>query len=384
LTSGPENDHPLSGTSGAFGDRRPYIDWARGIAVVIMIGAHVLDAWTAPAERSSKAFAILNLISGYAAPLFLWLAGLSLVLAADRRVARGSSRQAAAAALVLRGAQVFALAFLFRLQAFIVSPGNPPVSLLRVDILNIMGPSMIAAGLLWRVAGGARAAAGVLGGAAFTLAMATPMVRTASWIGRLPPALQWYLTPAGNHSTFTLIPWAGFVFAGGAFGAILGMAARSRERTTIAYLTVAGVTLGGLAAYLSTRPSIYAASSFWTTSPTYFGIRAGLLMFLLGVLYALVPLSRRFGTVFGVLERFGRHSLFVYWIHVELVYGYATLPLHRRLPLWGTVFGFLLFSAAMYGAIALMLAVVQSWRSRQPGSAFPPYRPRLVQESRLP
>ncbi len=373
-SSRPEDDPVPAATTGPFSDRRPYIDWARGVAVLIMIGAHVLDAWTAPAARSSKAFAFLNLVSGYAAPLFLWLAGLSLVLAADRRVARGSSRPAAAGALVQRGVQVFALAFLFRLQAFIVSPGNPPVSLLRVDILNIMGPSMIAAGLLWRLAAGARARAVVLGATALVLALVTPLVRTATWIDRLPPVVQWYLTPAGNHSTFTLFPWTGFVFAGGAFGTLLGMAARSRERTAIVRLTTAGVVLGGFALYLSTRPSMYAASSFWTTSPTYFGIRAGLLMVLVGALYAAAPLARHLAAGFQVLERFGRHSLFVYWIHVELVYGYATLPLHRRLPLWGTVLGFILFSAAMYGAIALMRTLVQSWRSRQPrqpGAALP-------------
>jgi uncharacterized membrane protein len=201
--------------------------------------------------------------------------------------------------------------------------------------------------------------------------MATPVVRSAPWIGRLPPVLQWYLTPAGNHSTFTFFPWSGFVFAGGAFGALLGMGGRANERLAIIRLTLAGLIIGGLAWYLATRPSIYPASSFWTTSPTYFGIRVAVLMLLVGLLYAAVPVVRHAAAVFQVLERFGRHSLFVYWIHVELVYGYATLPLHRRLPLWGTAIGFVVFSAAMYWAIALMRAVVESWRTRQPGAPVP-------------
>jgi len=44
-----------------------------------------------------------------------------------------------------RGLEIFLLAFVFRAQSFIVSPGNPLVSLLRVDILNIMGPSIVVA-----------------------------------------------------------------------------------------------------------------------------------------------------------------------------------------------------------------------------------------------
>src|SRR5579863_6407479 len=112
--------------------RRAYIDWARGIAVLIMIGAHVLDSWTSAGERRGAWFGFWNLLSGYAAPLFLWLAGLSLAFAAERRRARGAERLTAARAVFRRGLQVFALAFLFRLQAYIISPGNPLVSLLRV------------------------------------------------------------------------------------------------------------------------------------------------------------------------------------------------------------------------------------------------------------
>jgi hypothetical protein len=161
------------------------------------------------------------------------------------------------------------------------------------------------------------------------------------------------------------------VFAGGAFGALLGMAAQSQEHRAMAGLTTAGVLLGVIAAYLATRPSIYALSSFWTTSPTYFALRVALLMVLLGGLYALTPFAHRVSPVFEILERLGRHSLFVYWIHVELVYGYATLPLHRRLPLWGTGIGFVLFSAAMYWSTGLAGAAGQFWRSRHPRTPLP-------------
>jgi uncharacterized membrane protein len=369
LTSSREAD--ASPVERARFERRPYIDWARGIAVLVMIGAHVLDSWTAPAERQTAAFGVLNLIAGYAAPLFLWLAGLSLVLAADRRLFRAADRRVAAMSVFRRGALVFAMAFLFRLQAFIVSPGNPLVSLLRVDILNVMGPSMMAAALLWLMAGGPRRAAGMLGAAALAVAMATPIVRNAAGVAVLPPVVQWYLTPAGNHSTFTLFPWSGFVFAGGSFGALLGMSAPPQERRAAARLIMAGVLLGIIAAYLATRPTIYALSSFWTTSPTYFAFRVALLMVLLGALCAVTPIASLVSPVFEVLERLGRHSLFVYWIHVELVYGYATLPLHRRLPLWGTGIGFVLFSAAMYWAVGLTSAAGQIWRSRHPRTPVP-------------
>ena len=48
-------------------------------------------------------------------------------------------------------------------------------------------------------------------------------------------------------------------------------------------------------------------------------------MVALAAVYACRGCSRRRVAAGPWLERFGRSSLFVYWIHVELVYGYATL-----------------------------------------------------------
>lgn len=350
--------------------RRPYIDWARGVAVLVMIHAHVLDAWTLRSERTTTAYGYLTFMGGLAAPLFLWLAGIGLVLAAEAGAARSGDRKAAALRVCRRGLQIYALAFLFRLQAFIVSPGNPLVSLLRVDILNIMGPAMACAALVWWATPGRRSASLVSAGIAVALAMVTPLARTASWLGALPPFLQWYVSPAGNHSTFTLFPWAGFVFAGAACGGWLA-SGRLREASALRWFGIAGVVLGGASLYAATLPTIYQHSSFWTTSPTYFGARTGLLIVVLALLAELARLPRLPRAPLDVLQRFGRSSLFVYWIHVELVYGYASLPVHHRLPLWGTALAFTGFSALMYMAIGVRDRVVAAWKARPTGRSTP-------------
>jgi uncharacterized membrane protein len=351
--------------------RRAYVDWARGIAVLIMIEAHTLDAWSLRSERTSALFEYLNILGGMAAPLFLWLAGLSLTLSAQQALLRGRDRGTIAAGLLRRGGQIFALAFLFRLQAFIVSPGNPLVSLLRVDILNIMGPSMIVAAVLWHVSGGARVAAAICGAGAAILALTTPLVRSASWIALMPPPVQWYFSPNGNHSTFTLFPWAGFVLAGAAFGTLLTMVDVQREAVALRRLALAGLVVS-LASYVASGwPSIYASASFWTTSPTYFGIRTGVLMVSLWALYELRTVSIRMPDGFQILGRLGRNSLFIYWIHVELVYGYATAIIHRQLPLWATGLAYVTFCVAMYWSIALKEAVVRRWGAQPKPSALP-------------
>ena len=71
------------------GSRRAYIDWARGIAVLMMIEAHTTDAWTRAIEKKSVAYRDANIIGGFAAPMFLWLAGLAVVLSATRTLVCG-------------------------------------------------------------------------------------------------------------------------------------------------------------------------------------------------------------------------------------------------------------------------------------------------------
>jgi uncharacterized membrane protein len=305
------------------------------------------------------------MLGGFAAPLFLWLAGLSAVLSADRTLRLGNSRTSAMERVCRRGLEIFILAFLFRVQSFVVSPGGPLVKLFRVDILNVMGPGIVAAALLWGLGRTTRGAVVAFVAAATACAMVTPIVRASNAVDAWPIWLQWYLRPAGENTTFTIFPWAGFVFAGGAVGAVFATASDDRAQTRRhAVLAVAGVglTLFGLVA--ATRPSIYRESSFWTTSPTWFAIRVGILTVGLAVIYGVARVATRAGVRFNRLERMGRSSLFVYWIHVELVYGYASWSIRGRLPLPGTMLAFLVFSGLMYGAIVQRDRIIESWKRR--------------------
>src|SRR5947209_9894436 len=249
-----------------------------------MIEAHTVDAWTRAADRWTLAFRDATILGGFAAPLFLWLAGVSLVLSAESVARRTGSRRAGAEAVCRRGLEIFLLAFLFRLQALIVTPGGDFVELFRVDILNIMGPAIVVAGLAWGLAGLASArrttTAVVLGYAAMTMAFAmlTPIIRASALVDRLPIWLQLYVRPTGDMTMFTAFPWAGFVFAGAATGALIAASHHETERRVQVWLAAAGTALiaGGL--FAATLPSLYARSSFWTSSPTWFAIRTGILM----------------------------------------------------------------------------------------------------------
>jgi uncharacterized membrane protein len=376
-------------TSGYKAARRVYIDCARGVAVLLMIEAHTLDAWTRTASRSSIAYRNATILGGFAAPMFLWLAGLAVVLSATRTAARTGNRLRAVDAICRRGLEIFILAFLFRLQAFIVSPGSDPVTIFRVDILNVMGPAIVCAGLVWWLADTTRALVAAYAAVAAVMAMVTPVVRTSAAVDGLPTWMQWYMRPSGEYTTFTLFPWVGFVFAGGAAGALIAAThEEARERRLLVMLGGAGAALVAFGFAAASRPSIYRASYFWTSSPTWFAIRVGMMMITLAAMYAALEgrtvsapggattgegssaafrMARGFSAAIDALARMGRSSLFVYWIHVELVYGYASWLWWRRLPLWGTAIAFAAFSALMFGAVVLKDRLIAAWRARQRG-----------------
>lgn len=346
--------------------RRPYIDWARGLAVVIMIQAHVLDAWTAAGGKSTFQFQLLRVLGGLAAPLFLWLAGMALVLAAERHALRTGDRALAWKRAVQRGLEIIVLAFAFRLQSYLFSLGASPLSIFRVDILNVMGLALAGAGLLWGLVSDRRQQVAAFAIAATGIAMVTPLVRTATWVSALPVFFQWYLRPFGEHTTFTAFPWTGFVFAGGAVGAVLAAVPEKREPSVHGVLTVVGAGLIGLGLYTASRPSIYAESSFWTSSPTFYAVRVGLMMTALAAMYGLSAAGGLETRPVRWISTLGRASLFVYWVHVELVYGWATAFLRGRLPLEGALIGWVGLVAAMYGLVLLRDRLVATWRTQDP------------------
>ena len=308
--------------------RRGYLDWLRGLAVLIMIEAHMLDSWTRLDDRNSPVFGAAMILGGFGAPLFLFLAGVSVALSGESKARRTGDVRRAAALVARRGLEIFALAFLFRLQACIVSWG-PWRTLLKVDILNIMGPSITAAAVLWGSlrSNRARAVAFILATLAMTLL--TPPIRSTPLLSPLPDPIEAYLRPRPEYTNFVIFPWTGFVFAGAVPGVLLS-ATRDPllERAVVTRASVFGLVLIGAAFAASYGPSPYENSYFWTSSPSYFLLRTGILVALIGVAYLWERRPwRRFQ--FSPLEYLGRSSLFVYWIHVELVYGLMVRPLHK-------------------------------------------------------
>jgi uncharacterized membrane protein len=300
-----------------------------------MVLVHVMDSWTRPADRSTQAFYTLAFVAGLASPLFLFLAGVATALSAASK-GREQGQVAGASFVRRRGWEIFLLGLAFRVQAQVLGMG-PLQNLFKVDMLNTMGLSMVLASYVWQGFTQHRWRIALCAAVTTAIAMATPVVVHASWLAVLPDPLEAYLRPVGSYAAFPAFPWAGFLFAGVVVGDLIDAVRQvpSRQPLLQAGMTAcagAGVLLAWRASFQS---SIYEASSFWHDSPTFFFIRFGLVALMVPVTWALaqaVPSNVR-----GPLETFGRSSLFVYWIHIEMVFGVIAEPIKRRLPLWAAL-----------------------------------------------
>ena len=339
--------------------RRLYIDWLRGVAVVLMIMWHAIDAWTLAASRDTLAFAVIVFLAGWVAPLFLFLAGVAIPLAGEARVARGASRRAAGWALQKRGWQVFLVAHLFRVQSFLLNPNGQWATILKPDILNILGLGLVLCAFLWSRARGLLSLARlVLLPAAAVVIVLTPWSRLWWWPTLLHPRLEAYIRPVGNQGQFTLFPTIAYVMAGTFLGAIVA-ASDPRDRQVHARMALAGAVV--LAAGLLLGPATVRWAT-WADSLSLFLIRTGTMIALIP--FAALVAGHLSSSRWHPLVVFGQTSLFVYWVHVELVYGVFSYPLKRALPLGQAFAAYLLFTAALIG--------LASWWRRRPAGPLVP------------
>jgi uncharacterized membrane protein len=343
--------------------RLSYIDWMRGLAILIMIEAHVIDAWTRPTDRRSLAFGCAAILAGFAAPMFLFLAGVSVSLGAGARARRTGDAAAAAASVRRRGWQIFGLAYLFRLQAYMLNPKALLAGILKVDILNIMGPSIVAAAALWQAARDYRRRILVLGAAALATTLLTPLVRTSALVQALPGPIQWYIRPVPGRNNFMFFPWMGFVFAGALVGVLLDRPRPDTGERRFHAWMVAVSCLFAVACYAgSYLPSIYSDSQFWTSAPSFFGLRVGVVTATLSLVYFWELRPRLLPWRWNPMAQFGRASLFVYWVHVELVYGIFSRPFHRNLSFPSVLLALAGFSLLMFALAMVKNRAVAQWK----------------------
>jgi uncharacterized membrane protein len=343
----------------------------RGLACVLMFQTHCYDSWLGGDARNTGFLKASIRLGTLPAPLFLFLAGVSFALVTDKLIRKGLTPAEITRKMARRGAEILAFGLLFRLQEFLIAWGWAPWSdLLRVDVLNIIGLSMIlmalTCGMVLFVEGRASRSVQAERSSAVTsnprgqfrivivsigvtalIALLTPPLYTNWRPTWLPWPLESYIDGCHNLGApqpwlFPLFPWAAFAFAGLAAGFIL-FSDQARDQVVKTLALFAGV---GAAAILVARQLdhssfyLYSTYDYWHTSPNFLMMRIGMLLVICFVSYAWCRWG--LGTWgFSPLIQLGQTSLLVYWVHIEFVYGRFSLLPKRAQTIAGASWGLL-------------------------------------------
>jgi uncharacterized membrane protein len=328
-----------------------------------MFQTHCYDSWLGGTARDSGFFKLSQLGGTLPAPMFLFLAGTSFALVTEKLRQKGASADDVARTTILRGGEIFILGLLFRLQEFLL--GQPWASwtdLLRVDVLNVIGISLMMLGVACRIAaaGGTTDPTQLRRNTILTAAVgaaAIAMLTPPLWTNWRPRSLVWWLQSYinGIHTfdkpqpwLFPVFPWAAFAFAGLAVGSLLLFDwARKNEAWALTLTGVGGAALIELGLWLDARPvRLYGTYDFWHTSPNFFLVRAGIIMVIVFLGYAWC----RWGAGewgFSPLIEMGKCSLLVYWVHIEFVYGGLSVVPRHASSIAAATRGFLIICVGM-------------------------------------
>ena len=382
--------------------RLAYIDWMRGLACLLMFQTHCYDAWLGGPARQSRFYMYSRLGGTFPAPLFLFLAGISFALVTEKLRQKNFTPAQIARSTIRRGAEIFGFGLLLRLQEYLISWGWAPKSdLLRVDILNTIGLSMMLMGVLcWIVlslvsprmiqvaplladfarSGDSRQSQSEVFiretttrslviaaiSTALVISLLTPLLWTTWRPSFLPWPLESYINGVHNLGApqpwlFPIFPWTAFAFVGLAAGFILQNPwTRAREPRVFLSLGIVGFVLIELSRWLDALPyHLYPVYDYWHTSPEFFMIRVGMLLVILSGAYAWCRwgLAQRW---FSPLIQLGQASLLVYWVHIEFVYGRVSILTKHAQTIAGATLGLVIIFLSML-ALAYIRTHAKNW-----------------------
>jgi uncharacterized membrane protein len=333
----------------------------RGLAVVVMIQCHTFNSFARMDLRDGGGYVFSQFIGGMAAPLFLFMAGMTTGFQMESLDRRESSPLRRWFVALRRAGYILMVAFLFRITNWMASlPYGNLQEITKVDILNCMGAGMLALSLAAFFDSGKRIR--VAAGFGLAVAVLAPILTNLPWNG-IPQLVQEYLVPTPGRGRFPFFPCAAYLGFGLAAGTIVKRTVMDRFERLMQWSVLIGFGLILSAQYLANVPySIYAKTNFWTDNPTLILIRVGIILLIMAGSYLWTEHCA--APRWSWMQCLGKNSLMVYWVHVMMVYGSIATPLKRTMTIWQAALAVLAVTGLMVGLSAAWLRR-KAWRAQR-------------------
>ncbi|MFA6468694.1 MAG: heparan-alpha-glucosaminide N-acetyltransferase domain-containing protein [Bacteroidota bacterium] len=302
-----------------------FIDLLRFLAVVFMVQGHTFDALLDFELRSNLLFFVHDFFHGFIAPMFLFASGVAFGIstmkkweehtAPTRHVAR---RYGKFIGLIVIG---YALHLPFFSLTKIVREATSAeiATWLQVDALHCIAVTMLllqsAVFILkdekkfirWTIVSAA------------IIIFLSPIIWSLDLVNSLPLWLASYLN-AGNNSWFPLFPWSAYILCGVIFASIFLNAKEHYHAVQLMQNTVSvGIVMLIVSIIVINLPThMYPLHDVWKVNPLIIAARLG---FVLLVTSAVFFAEHSFKITSKIPQIIGRESLFIYVLHLIILYG---------------------------------------------------------------
>ena len=303
-------------------NRALFIDLLKGIALLIMIEVHVVNAFLLPEIKSQSWFEILNYINGLVAPAFTFTSGMVFVLSLQkgldelRRFGKKFWKKFGRLILILLAGYSLHASFLSYKK--INNPDYPHmmIEFLRVDILQCIAIGLMLLLFLRLLIKPDNYYYG-------TLIILDLFILAYSPIAWKTDFTKYFSLGIANYfnrmhgSLFPIFPWLAFILTGALFGKYYVEAKQKiGEINFVKQIIGIGIIffLSGIILLNYLFPD-----SLVNIKPNYFFFlqRLGILLVLLGLCWIYI---NQFNQYESFILDISRESLLVYWLHLKLIY----------------------------------------------------------------
>ena len=345
-------------------DRLGFIDFTRGIVMILMAWDHVSGFWN-PGKMSSEGLQgysppyedlvqfFLRFMTHVCAPTFMFLAGTSLALSTWKRLERGESDMDISKRMIGRGAMMLLLAI------FLVGPsfGSP----LYFGVIACFGVCFIIFSIYRKLP------TSLILLISLAIVLFHPYINL-DWMpdGHLWTLLKIIIHEPQNRSRtnpfsgrYPVIPWIGVMGLGWCFGVFLSKYNWNETHKLKLPLTVSGIVsiiiffivrwvngYGNLVMRTGTTIIAWLSLSKYPPSIAFLLWTLGLMSLFMALGIWLDTIQGRLKSAIDVVKLYGQTALFFYSLH---------LPLYRVRPLWwqDRLFELDLFGTAVFWVIGL-------------------------------
>lgn len=307
-----------------------YIDFLRGWAVILMVFWHLTEALISDSNRTTTFFDISQFVGGLVAPMFLFSSGASQAILLFKKRDKYTSFTPDLKKRIFRILQIFIIAYLLHLpegnflKVIMSREGDSYINFINVDVLQLIAFSLLSLQLLFFIIKKTKIYFYTIISICLMTIIFTPYIWQIDFINFLPVEISsWFNNKTG--SLFPIFPWLAYVFGG---TVVMQLLLEHDQYSNIKKFFIVGlimILVGLIPEILNINITPY--YNFWETSPNIFLIKFGIVLLFLFILFWLSEYKKYEMKLFGV---FGYESLFIYVVHLLIIYGTSFYTLQHN------------------------------------------------------